>query len=86
MHIIRRSKNSSKGSAETYQWYQLDYKFSYLYKEFKKMPSDKKKAIIDAVIKNKCIEKKKSDGKASYIIMLEEIEKYVGPKGFHNRL
>jgi hypothetical protein len=53
------------------------------------MSSDEKKKIIDAVIEKKCIEKNKKnkfDGKASFIIMLEEIEKHVDSKRFHNRL
>lgn len=86
MQIIRRSEEHSKGSAEKYVWNQLKHKFSDLYKEFKEMSSDEKKKIIDAVIEKKCIEKNKSDGKASFIIMLEEIEKHVDSKRFHNRL
>lgn len=70
-------------------WNQLKHKYSDLYKEFKEMSSDEKKKIIDAVIEKKCIEKNKKnkfDGKASFIIMLEEIEKHVDSKRFHNRL
>ena len=58
-------------------WNPLSRRFNSLYMSFRKMPPDKKKEIVDAVIKKKCIEKKKPDGEASCVILLEEIKNHV---------
>lgn len=86
MYVIRRSKNSSKGSSETYVWNQLRYRFGDLYKDFRTMNPDEKRKIVDAAIRKKCIEKRKPDGKPSCAILLEEIENYVRHREVHNRL
>lgn len=68
--IIRRNGQNQ------YTWNKLPSKYKDTYRYFKNLSIDEKQTIIEKIIKRKCIEKRKPDGKSSSEIMMEEINKY----------